>query len=71
MLMVVFHQQKLQYWAQREYKYPQPPVGLQILGCLMLSFICFHYIYVFIYFIFSYYLLAYFTFMSAWLKNGS
>lgn len=34
MLMVVFHQQKLQYKAQKEYKYPQPPTGLQVLDCL-------------------------------------
>lgn len=34
MLMVVFHQQNLPYGAQKEYRYPQPPMGLQVMGCL-------------------------------------
>lgn len=34
MLMVVFHHQNLQYLTQKEYKYPQPPMELQVMGCL-------------------------------------
>lgn len=60
MLMGVCHQQKLQYWAHREYKNPQSLMGLQILGCL----ISFHYIYVFTWFTFTYYMHAYFRAIS-------